>query len=114
MKENSSFVPIFGTQSAINNEAKISGQLIFSDEGKIFLDAEDGMRIPIADKSVTCVFVQSEAATQWVIEHNLDRFPTIIIFDDDGNELIGDIYYETENKLTITFSAACSGKAYLN
>ena len=60
------------------------------------------------------VFTQSVPATTWTITHNLDKFCSVSVVS-DGNQLkYGNISYTNSNSLTITFSAAFSGKAYLN
>ena len=65
-----------------------------------------------ADKHFT--FVQSSAAATWSITHNLGKFPSVSIVDSGNTIVHGDIDYTNENALTITFSAAFGGKAYLN
>lgn len=65
-----------------------------------------------ADKHFT--FVQSSAAATWSITHNLGKFPSVSIVDSGNTVVYGDIVYTSENALTITFSAAFGGKAYLN
>lgn len=65
-----------------------------------------------ADKHFT--FTQSSAATTWNITHNLGKFPSVSIVDSGNTIVYGDIDYTSENALTITFSAAFGGKAYLN
>ena len=65
-----------------------------------------------ADKHFT--FVQSTAAATWSITHNLGKFPSVSIVDSGNTIVHGDIDYTNENALTITFSAAFGGKAYLN
>jgi len=65
-----------------------------------------------ADKHFT--FVQSTAAATWNITHNLGKFPSVSIVDSGNTIVRGNIDYTSENALTITFSAAFGGKAYLN
>lgn len=64
------------------------------------------------DKHFT--FVQSAASATWNITHNLGKFPSVSIVDSANTIVHGDINYTSENALTITFSAAFGGKAYLN
>ena len=59
-------------------------------------------------------FTQSSAATTWNITHNLGKFPSVSIVDSGNTIVYGNIDYTSENALTITFSAAFGGKAYLN
>lgn len=63
----------------------------------------------------TTTFVQSSASATWNITHNLDKFPSVTVIEDTDNDVVfGDIFYTDSNNLTITFSAAFSGKAFLN
>lgn len=114
MKPNSKFQPVYGTDDAIADEPKVSGQLYISSQGKIYLDTDDGVRIPIADKTMTLVYEQTTASMEWVIKHNLARFPIVKTYDNEGNELIGDLEYTDENSVTVKFTRSCTGKAYIN
>lgn len=58
--------------------------------------------------------VQGTAATFWTITHNLNRFPAVTVVDSGGNVGWGAVQYVDANTLTIAFSAAFAGKAYLN
>lgn len=60
------------------------------------------------------VFTQSVAEKEWEIVHDLDKYPSVTIVDSGGNEVVGDVTYLTKNKLTVSFTAPFSGKAYLN
>ena len=57
---------------------------------------------------------QHTSSTQWLIEHNLDKFPSITTFDSSGQEIEGCEFYLDGNNVRIEFSHAISGKAYLN
>ena len=114
MEPKSKFRPVFGSDDAINSASKVSGKLYFSKSGAIYLDTDNGARIRVADKAMSKIFTQTNASTTWTIKHDLGRFPTIVAIDGDGNELVGDVKYTDENNITITFSTACSGKAYMN
>lgn len=58
---------------------------------------------------------QATPATVWTINHNLGKHPSITVLDSISRMVIGfDVVYSTLNSLTITFSAAFSGTAYLN
>jgi hypothetical protein len=60
------------------------------------------------------IYTQSEASDAWTIEHNMGRHPSVTIVDSAGSAVFGDVTYTNENQLTVTFSVAFSGKAYLN
>lgn len=57
---------------------------------------------------------QSTPSSTWSINHMLNKFPSVSIVDTSGNVVYGDIQHIDNNNLTINYSAAFSGKAYLN
>ena len=59
-------------------------------------------------------YSQMVPLSSWEIEHNLAKYPSVTIVDSGGNTVIGDIIYNSENKVTVTFGAAFSGNAYFN
>ena len=60
------------------------------------------------------VFTKSTPDSIWEITHDLDKYPNVTVVDRAGSVVIGDITYTSKSALTVTFSAAFSGKAYLN
>lgn len=58
--------------------------------------------------------VQSNPSRVWEITHNLNKYPTVIITDNDNNEYEGEVKKIDENNIVITFSTAFSGYADLN
>ena len=62
----------------------------------------------------TEVFIQSTPANPWLINHSLNKFPSVTMVLSTGQVGVADIVYIDENNLTITFSGDESGKAYLN
>ena len=74
----------------------------------------DGERyLDLAD-SKSFVYEQGQPARVWTINHALNKFPSVTVVDSAGSVVIGDIYYDDENTLTVSFSSEFSGKAYLN
>lgn len=65
-----------------------------------------------ADKNF--VFTQSTPSTSWTIEHNLNKFPSVSVVNNNNILMYGETTYTDLNNLTINFSAGFSGKAYLN
>lgn len=59
-------------------------------------------------------YTQGVASSLWTITHDLDKFPSVIVLDSAGSLSVGQIDYISPNVLTLTFSAAFSGVAYLN
>lgn len=62
----------------------------------------------------TYIFEQGIASDEWIIEHNLDKYPSVTVVDSADNTVIGYVTYDNENTITIKFNAAFKGKAYLN
>jgi hypothetical protein len=57
---------------------------------------------------------QSVASTTWTITHNMGKKPSVSVVDTSDDEVVGEVHHNSTNQLVITFSAAVSGKAYLN
>ena len=53
-------------------------------------------------------------STTWEITHNLNKYPSVTIINNDMQEVIGDVKYTDLNTLTISFSAEFSGKVICN
>ena len=66
----------------------------------------------VGDKNF--VFTQAVAANPWIIQHNLNKFPSCTVVLNSGQQGFGDVTFIDENNLTITFAGAESGKAYIN
>jgi len=60
------------------------------------------------------VFTQGSAAAQWVVDHNLAKKPSVTVVDSAGTVVIGQVVYNTDNRCTLDFEAAFSGKAFFN
>ena len=58
--------------------------------------------------------LQSTPASSWTINHNLNFFPNVTVFDSGESQIEGSVTHINETQLTITFSAAISGKAHLS
>lgn len=62
----------------------------------------------------TFVFTQGDAATQWVITHNLNKRCSVTVVDSSNSVIIGEVVYNSSNQVTVNFSSAFSGKAFIN
>jgi len=58
--------------------------------------------------------IQDEVSKDWVIVHNLGFKPNVTVIDSAGTIYEGEIAYTNTNSLTVSFSAAFSGKAFLS
>ena len=59
-------------------------------------------------------FTQASPASTWTISHNLGYRPNISVVDSAGSQVEGNVVWTSTNSLTITFSGAFSGVAYLS
>jgi hypothetical protein len=79
----------------------------------ITLTREDGTTLS-ATWEHAYIYNQGVPATLWTINHSLNKYPSVTVVDSANTEVVGDIQYTNTNTLTVTFSSAFSGKAYLN
>ena len=59
------------------------------------------------------IFEQGQAAATWVVTHELGGKPSVTIVDSADTHVFGELTYNSNSQITVTFSAAFSGKAYL-
>lgn len=64
--------------------------------------------------AVTYTHSQVSPSSTWTISHNLGRRPSVTIVDSAGNVQIGEVLYNSDNQITVTFAASFGGYAYLN
>lgn len=57
---------------------------------------------------------QTTSSDTWVIQHNLNKLPSVTVIDSAEEEVVGEITYNNINQLTIRFAAPFKGKATLN
>ena len=62
----------------------------------------------------TFIYPQVVPAKIWEIPHNLGKFPSITVIDTGNTVVQGEYTYINNNSVTLEFSAAFGGKAYLN
>jgi hypothetical protein len=79
----------------------------------ITLTREDGSTLSTTWEHAY-IYDQVSPATLWTINHNLNKYPSVTVVDSANTEVIGDVQYSNTNTLTVAFSSAFSGKAYLN
>lgn len=69
---------------------------------------------PVNYPSIAYHYVKNSPSSVWVISHNLNFYPNVTAVDSGGNIVEGEISYTDTNNLTLTFTAAFSGNAYLS
>lgn len=61
----------------------------------------------------TYTHTQAVPAATWIIVHGLGRYPSVSVFDSADEQVEGDIVHDSNDQMTITFSGAFSGIAYV-
>lgn len=77
--------------------------------------AKQGPPGPAGDDSdASYTHNQSSPASTRTIVHGLGKHPSVSIVDSAGTQVLGQLTYDSINQVTVSFSTAFSGKAYLN
>jgi len=63
---------------------------------------------------VSYVHNQGAVLAAWTVNHNLNFFPNVTVYDSAGSMVEGTVSHTNQVTLIITFSAAISGKAHLS
>ena len=82
--------------------------------GKVLTSTGVGTVWGDAPQAPTFIFTQNLPSTTWNITHNLGKFPSITVIDTGNTVVTGEYNYTSNTNVILTFSAAFSGKAYLN
>jgi hypothetical protein len=59
------------------------------------------------------IHTQSSVSSTWNITHELGGRPSVTIVDSAGTVVVGDVVYNSNTSITVSFSAPFSGFAYL-
>lgn len=73
-----------------------------------------GVARSVVNEDKTYKHTQSVSSSTWVVEHNLNKYPSVTVQDSAGSIVIGEITYNNKNTVTLTFSGAFSGEAHFN
>lgn len=77
----------------------------------------DGVNGPNPEPEVhdkTFIFTQSTPSREWVIEHDLNKYPSVTVVDHANNEVKADISYLSPKEVIVRFTESHKGHAYLN
>jgi len=96
------------TPENIANKGVANGYASLDSNGKIPLS-----QIPDATFN-TYTYYQITPSDNWVIKHNLNRYPSVTIVDSSGNVVVGEVKYIDNNTINISFVGVFAGTAYLN
>jgi hypothetical protein len=59
-------------------------------------------------------WTQNVASALWTITHNLGYRPAVSVWDTSNDQVVGEVDHLGPNSLTIAFSVAISGTAYMS
>lgn len=100
---DTNFLEITLDVTASNGVFAIDGYYIFSE-----------FQNPSTSGDSSFAYTQAVAEDTWNIQHNMGKFPSITVIDTANTVVTGQYTYIDNNNVTLTFSAAFAGKAYLN
>lgn len=60
------------------------------------------------------VYTQSTSSDVWMIQHNLNKYPSVTVVDSGNSVVTGEVVYIDKNNIQITFTSTFSGKVYCN
>lgn len=88
-----------------------------TDTAQVIVNNENRTIKVDVDKSgvdATYVYTTVSPMASWEIDHNMNKYPSVMLTDWDGNVIGGDIRYVNLNKVIVNLSEPICGKAYLN
>jgi hypothetical protein len=59
------------------------------------------------------VHSQGVSSTEWIINHSLGGKPSVTIVDSADTHVIGEVKYDSNTQVTVSFTVPFSGYAYL-
>lgn len=66
------------------------------------------------NQPATYTHVQIAPCEVWMINHNLNRYPSVTVVDSAGTVVVGDIKYIDTYNVQVSFNGGFAGRAYLN
>lgn len=89
-----------------------------STANQIIVDAETANLVAVRTSAVPSTIrrythTQAVPATTWAIVHDLTGKPSVTIVDTSDTHVVGDVTYNSTTSITVAFTAAFAGYAYL-
>jgi len=89
-------------------------QIVVSAPGPQGPGGVDGIQADDVVDLVSYRHTQNTPLTTWTVNHNLNFYPNVTVFNSAGNQVEGNVVHTNATTLTITFSTTVSGKAQLS
>lgn len=77
-------------------------------------DSAGNVDLPTSEGGSAYTHDQAVASTTWTVVHNLGYRPNVFLTDSSGTPLLGTVTHDSANQLTVTFTSAIAGLAYLS
>lgn len=90
-----------------------ANQVVFTD-GTKFLQTKTAVDARTALQTTTYTHTQGVAANPWIINHNLNAYPTVWVLDPLGRAGWTEVEYVNQNTVKVHFNGPQTGTAYLN
>ncbi len=102
------------TQAVTTITASGDGFLITTELGEVDILTIGIQGPPGTSVIETYIHNQTSASTLWTINHNLNRWPSVMVVDSTKREVIVGIRYIDANTIQVYSDYAFAGQAFLN
>jgi hypothetical protein len=89
-------------------------QIVVTAPGPQGTSGADGVQSSEIVDLVSYVHNQGSASAEWTVNHNLNFYPNVTVYDSANSMVEGTVNHTNQVQLKIIFSAAISGKAHLS
>ena len=89
-------------------------QIVVSAPGPQGPGGVDGVQADDIVALVSYRHTQNAPLTTWTVNHNLNFYPNVTVFNSAGDQVEGTVTHIDATSLTVNFSTALSGKAHLS
>lgn len=128
-KTNSNFTELYGAIDPSSGNVTIGGNLtvdgvvtisaltpsqVMFTNGSSQVTTKTPLDARTALQTTTYTYTQGVAANPWVINHNLNAFPTVWVIDPLNRAGWAEVEYVDSNTCKVHFPGAQTGTAYLN
>ena len=103
----------YATVAYVDSSARTAASVTFSPASGIAATDVQAAIEEVRNESKYTHTQQSPALT-WAITHNLGWRPGVTVVDTSETVCVGDVEYNSDNQLTLTFAQSFGGKAYLS
>lgn len=70
------------------------------------------IRLSLNSKATPYTHIQSTLSTNWTVNHNLGRHPSVTVILSDGTEVLGSVIHNGLNTLSVVFAKTVLGLVY--